>query len=39
MGLQFTDVKFAQDYERRKLLKLVHFSPSYSKSKGGMGVF
>ena len=38
MSLQFSDVKFYQAFVNQSLLKLVHFSPSYSKHKRGGGV-
>jgi len=34
-SLQFYYVKFPQDSDHQKLLKLVNFSPSYSEYKGG----
>ena len=38
MSLQFSDVKFYQAFVNQSLLKLVHFSPSYSKHKRGGGL-
>jgi len=34
-SLQFHDAEFPQDSVHKKLLKSIHFSPSYSKYKGG----